>query len=99
MYAIELSWLPFCWRSVASGGFGSCSFAQFLARLEMRNIFGRNLDGFPGFRIPAIAREAIVQVEDAESADFNALPDHEAVTHDVENRLHDYPASFITRCG
>jgi hypothetical protein len=40
-----------------------------------------------------------VQVEDAESADFNALPGHEAVTHDVENRLHDYPASFITRCG
>ena len=55
----------------------------------MRNILGRDLDGLPGFRISAIARQAIMKVEDAESADFDALPAHEAVAHDVKNRLHD----------
>ena len=52
---------------------------------------------FPDFGLRAFREEG--EVEGAEAADFDALPDHEAVAHGIENRLHDDLRVFVTSCG
>ena len=68
--------------------FCCCSFAQFLARFETWRELGRDLDGLTRFWIMRNPRDAIVEFEDAEPANFDALPAREAVAHSLENHLY-----------
>src|SRR5581483_301746 len=61
--------------------------AQFLARLEMRDVLGGNLYFLARLRIASHARRAIVQAETAKTADFNALTLGQALRHGVQNHL------------
>ena len=49
------------------------AFAQFLARLEVRNVLARERDGIAGLRVAAQARRTVMQREAAETADFDAF--------------------------
>ena len=65
----------------------------------MRNILGGNLDDFSRSRIAPNARQSIVEVEAAQSANFDALPLHDAVAHGLEECLHQDSESVAISCG
>src|SRR5712672_546826 len=61
--------------------------AQFLARLEVRHEFLRDVNPLARFRIAADARRPTIQPETPEAADLDALPLHQALRHRVEDHL------------
>ena len=63
------------------------SFAQFLARLEMRDVLFRHLHPLAGLRIAPGPRRPVVEPEAAESADLDALALGQTFGHGIEDHL------------
>ena len=80
-------------KKTASGAvFSACrvqidSFAQLLARLEVRNLFARNLHLLAGFRIAPDTRRTGRQRKAAEPADLDALTFGKRLGHGIKNSL------------
>src|SRR4051812_13669323 len=62
-------------------------FAQFLARLEMRDVLAGQCDRIAGLGIPAGPRWAEMQGKTTEAADLDALAMGQCATHHLEQRL------------
>src|SRR5690606_34084937 len=72
---------------VAAAGALIHPFAQFLARLEVRDQLGRHVHFFTGLRVAPHARLAPRQGKAAEAADFDALALGQRIGHRVQDRL------------
>src|SRR5688572_25307829 len=70
------------------GDHAAHAFAQFLARLEMRDVLARERDRITGLGIAPEARRTVVQREAAEAADFDALATRQRRAHHLEQGLH-----------
>src|SRR5215213_1682793 len=62
--------------------------AQFLACLEMRNVFRGNLHLLAGLRIASGSWRPVIQSEAPKSPDLDALAVGQTFCHRIENHLH-----------
>lgn len=61
------------------------TFPQLLARLEVRNVLGRNLHLLPRSRVAADARWSVIQTEATQPSDFNPAAARQRPGHGIEN--------------